>query len=139
MKQIKIDIEEIGKKAKGVLTRFQEVEFAYFFGSFLKNGFFSDIDMALHVSSDFSPYEQVKFSSIVGRKLEEAIKPRYEFDVKILNHAPLSFQYGVIKTGEIAFSRDEVKRIRYETKVLSRYLDYKETSDWLDRKFLARA
>jgi len=29
-------------------------------------------------------------------------------------------------------------RKRYEAEVLSRYLDYKETSDWLDRKFLAK-
>jgi hypothetical protein len=37
-----------------------------------------------------------------------------------------------------SFSRDEKKRIKYEAMVLSSYLDYKETSDWLDREFLAK-
>jgi hypothetical protein len=50
----------------------------------------------------------------------------------------MAFQYEIIKTGKVVFARDEAKRIRYEAQVLSSYLDYKETSDWLDREFLAK-
>ena len=70
--------------------------------------------------------------------MERVIKPRKRVDVKILTHAPIAFQYEVIKRGEVIFSRNDTMRKRYEAEVLSRYLDYKETSDWLDRKFLAK-
>lgn len=138
MKEVKGNMEEITRKIEKVLDGFQEIEFAYLFGSFLEREVCRDIDLAVYVSKDYSPYEKMKFSLKIGRELEKAIKPRCEFDVKILNYAPLSFQYEIIKTGKVLFSRDEVKRIRYEAHILSRYLDYKETSDWLDRGFLAK-
>jgi hypothetical protein len=138
MKKVKGGIEEITRKIEKVLDSFQEIEFAYLFGSFLEREVFSDVDIALYVSKNFSPYEKMKFSLNIGRGLERAIKPRYEFDVRILNHAPLAFQYEVIKTGKVVYSRDEAKRIRYEAHLLSTYLDYKGTSDWLDREFLAK-
>ena len=138
MKEVKNNVAEIGNKVREVLSKFQEIEFAYCFGSMLKNDTFNDIDVALHVSVDFSPYERVKFSLLVGRELEKAIKPRYEFDVRVLNQSPLYFQYEVIKTGKIIFSRDKVKRVRHETQILSDYLDYRETSNWLDKEFLVR-
>ena len=132
------DNEEFRKKIGEVLTRFQEIEFAYLFGSFLESDAFNDVDIALYLSKDLSPYKELKFSLKVGRAIEKEIEPRCEFDAKILNHAPIIFQYEIIKTGKVVFSRYETKRINYEAMVLSSYLDYKETSDWLDREFLAR-
>jgi len=137
------DKKEIVEKMEKVLGRFQEIEFAYYFGSFLKSDEYNDVDVALHVFKNFSPYKRIKFALNVERALEKAMKPGYrcKFDVKILNHAPVAFQYEVIKTGKIVFVKDEAKqakRIRYEAQMLSSYLDYKETSDWLDREFLAK-
>ena len=141
MKEVKDYIERIAGEIEGVLNRFQEIEFAYLFGSFIdiERAVFRDIDVAVYVSSvsPFSAYEKMKLSLKIGRELEKVIRPRCEFDVKILNYAPILFQYEVIKTGKVVFSRDEVDRIRYEAKVISSYLDYKETSDWLDSEFLA--
>lgn len=65
-------------------------------------------------------------------------KPLFEFDVKILNSAPVYFQYEVIRTGEIVCSRDEAERIEYEASVASEYLDYKPTLDFFDHELLAR-
>ena len=140
-KEVEDYIERIAGEIEGVLNRFQEIEFAYLFGSFIdiERDVFRDIDVAVYVSSvsPFSAYEKMKLSLKIGRELEKEIRPRCEFDVKILNYAPILFQYEVIKTGKVVFSRDEVDRIRYEAKVISSYLDYKETSDWLDSEFLA--
>ena len=52
------------------------------------------------------------------------------------NHADSSAC--IIKNGKLVFCRDEVKKIRYEAKVLSEYLDYKDTLEWFNRKLLAR-
>lgn len=134
---IKEENARITKRIEEVLAEFQEIEFAYLFGSFLKKDIFNDVDLAFYVSIDFNPYNEMKYSLKVGRLIEKKIEPRYEFDTKILNHAPILFQYEIIRTGKVIFSRNETKRIRYEAMVLSNYLDYKETSDWFDRKFLA--
>ena len=55
----------------------------------------------------------------VAGELERRIKPRFEFDVKILNSAPIEFQFEVIKKGRVIFSRDKARRIDYEFEVIS--------------------
>lgn len=46
---------------------------------------------------------------------------RNKIDLIILNEAPLLLAYNIIKTG-IILKSDEVERVKFETKVLSRYL-----------------
>jgi len=87
------------KDIEKVLKGFKEIGFAYCFGSFLEREEFNDIDIALYISKDISPYEGLKLSLKVGRELERVIKPRKRVDVKILTHAPIAFQYEVIKRG----------------------------------------
>jgi predicted nucleotidyltransferase len=81
----------------------------------------------------------MRFARRVEGELERGFCYRFEADVKILNTAPVSFQYEVIKSGQRVFSRDNERRVRYEAGVLSRYLDYKETLDWFDRVLLTGA
>lgn len=134
----KRDREGILHEVGGILSTFQEIKGGYVFGSFLE-GNFRDIDVALLLRETFSPYEAMKFAMRVGRELERKIKPRYEFDVRVLNSAPTHFQYEVIKKGKPVFTQNEKTRIRYEAELLSRYLDYRETLNWFNEKMLARA
>ena len=107
------------------------------FGSFLSINEFEDVDVGLLLKETPEPYQGMKFAMQVARELERAVKPRYEFDVKILNLLPIHFQYQVIK-GEAIFSRDEISRVRYEAELLSDYLDYRSTAEWLDQEFIVR-
>lgn len=129
--------EAIKKIAEG-LSKFREVETGYVFGSFLTGGF-TDIDIALLISKALPPYESMKFAMRVAGALEKALGYKFELDVKVLNSSPIYFQHDVIKNGEVVFCRDGVKRIRYEARVLSEYLDYKDVLEWFDEKLLARA
>ena len=112
------------------------VDYGYVFGSFITSDDFQDVDVAISISEKLSPYETFKYSMKIARELEQNIEPRLEFDVKILNAAPVSFQYEVISKGRSVFCRDEVKRIRYEKRIIGEYLDYAPTSQWLDKRFL---
>ena len=132
-----MEINNILQKIDGVLSKFKEIEIAYVFGSFLR-GEFRDIDIALVLSKSLAPYDTMKFALNIERELERELRHDFEFDVKILNSAPIYFQYEVIKNGKPVFCRDKVKKIRYEAKVLSEYLDYRDTLDWFNRKLLAR-
>ncbi|MDM7918790.1 MAG: nucleotidyltransferase domain-containing protein [Methanosarcina sp.] len=121
-----------------ILAGLKEVNAAYIFGSFLEKEDFNDIDVALLLSECLDPYKSLKFSLIVAGELERQIKPRFEFDVKILNNSPIELQFEVIKKGHVIFSRNESSRIDYESEVISAYLDLKYMYDLIDKEFLAR-
>ncbi len=134
-----MDKNAILRKTGEVISRFNEVDIAYIFGSFLKSDRFNDIDVALVLSKELNPYNRFKFAMKVAKELEREIKPRFEFDVKILNYSPIEFQHEVLKEGKIVFLRDENKRIEYESRLISTYLDLREMYDFLDKKFLVKA
>jgi hypothetical protein len=125
---------QIGK----IISEFDYVSAAYVFGSYAHNDDFNDIDVALRISNELNPYACFKFGMMVARELERRIKPRFEFDVKILNHSPIEFQYEVLKKGEAVFLRDRTENIEYESKTISNYLDFQTTAEYLNKKFLAR-
>lgn len=129
---------EIGIKIGEIISRFEDVDIAYLFGSFLEDDKFNDIDVAILLSKELNPYRRFKFAMEIARELEKEIKPRFEFDVKILNYSPVEFQHEVLKKGKVVFLRDETKRIEYESRLLSTYLDFKGMYEFLDKKFLAR-
>jgi hypothetical protein len=50
----------------------------------------------------------------VAGELERSIKHRVEFDVKILNHSPVYFQYEVVKKSVTVFVGRQDNRVEYE-------------------------
>jgi len=135
---INMERKEVLRKIREIISRFDDVEIAYIFGSFLKGDKFNDIDIAIFLSKELNPYRRFKFSMEMARELERGMKPRLGFDVKILNYSPVEFQHEVLKKGKVVFLRDETKRIEYESKLISTYLDFKGMYEFLDKKFLAR-
>ena len=129
--------EEVLRTIRTVLAGFDEIEVGYVFGSF-SQGDFGDVDVAILVAGEPTPYQAMRFRARVERELERGFCYRFEADVKILNTAPISLQHEVIKSGRLVFSRDRERRVRYEAGVLSLYLDYADTLDWFDRVLLTR-
>jgi len=127
-------INKIGK----IASKFDCVSAAYVFGSYVHNDNFNDIDVALLISKELNPYTSFKFEMMVARELERQIMPRFEFDVKIPNHAPIEFQYEVLKKGKAVFLRDRTENVEYESETISNYLDFQTTAEYLNKKFLAR-
>ena len=127
-------MDEIGK----IVFGFDDVRAAYVFGSFIHHDDFNDIDVALLIYREPDPYKRFKFEMRVARELERQIKPRFEFDVKILNYLPIEFQYEVLKEGKAVFLRDRRKNVEYESELISNYLDFQITAEYLNKKFLAR-
>ena len=118
-------LEELLDTLHHSLSSFKEVSFAYLFGSAARGGDFRDIDVAVYLMPyDTSSYERFKLAMRIGRMVEKALFIRREVDVRILNEAPLLFQYEVMRTGRLIFQRRQQRRIRYEERLLSRYLDY---------------
>lgn len=133
-----MDKKEIKRKIGEAISRFEDIDIAYIFGSFLESEKFNDIDVAIVLTRELNAYKRFKFAMGIASELEKEIKPRFEFDIKILNYSPVEFQHEVLKKGIVIFKRDENRRIEYEATLISTYLDLKYMYEFLDNKFLAR-
>jgi len=119
---------------KEVLKKHEEILVAYLYGSTVKGygGKRSDIDVGLLLKEDFRA-EAIYPARIAG-EIQELCNLDQEVDVRILNEGSLYFLYKVIKEGEIILSTDERERVRFETSVIDRYVDFKPFYEQYDEK-----
>jgi uncharacterized protein YutE (UPF0331/DUF86 family)/predicted nucleotidyltransferase len=91
-------------------------------------GHLSDVDIAIllheQIQKDRFLDYQLYFLSELARRLESDT-----IDVMILNQASLLLQLQVIKYGQILYSRDEKRRIAFETRAVMQYLDFKRMDE----------
>jgi predicted nucleotidyltransferase len=118
--------EEDKTKIKSVLSQLlaqrEEIRFACLHGSFLGPHGFRDVDIAVWLDPGRVPRETAKdyeftLSAWVERELSHPV------DVKVLNYAPLSFQYAATD-GEAVFLRDEEEWFAFREQTWREYLDY---------------
>lgn len=103
------------------LQEHPEILFAYLHGSFLTNEFINDIDLALYlrkIPDSLLEYElnmEVILSNVVvGAPV----------DVRLLNGAPLSFQYNVVKEGIPIIVHDDNERAEFQERTIKYYFDF---------------
>jgi len=121
---VKISANQKRKIQKMIVTMLQKenhILFAYLHGSFLQNEF-RDIDIGIYTEKNLSKKNKLSYELSFEEKLQHHIF--YPVDVRILNNAPLSFSFSVIKNGIVLFSNDEDKRIDFETRIFSKYHDF---------------
>lgn len=105
---------------------FSEVDFvkvAYLFGSTVRGeaNCLSDIDIAVLFVETLSKEEAFDFQLKFIGELTTLLKTN-NLDLVALNDSPLLLTYNVIRNG-IILKSDEPVRVRFETKIMSRYLD----------------
>jgi len=115
-----------GKRAivgqiKAYLKRRPDILFAYIHGSFFSGDRFKDIDIAVYLKPPFPSSLQVELDmeAELGKKVK-----RYPVEVRVLNQAPLSFRYNVIKHGEPIVVADDDLRCDFMEATLSHYFDF---------------
>lgn len=132
-----LDKERMVNEISRCLSGVEDLLLGYLYGSFLVRNDFNDIDIGLLVAGERTPYELFKYAMRIASDLERCITPRYEVDLRVLNTAPVEFQYEVVKTGRVVFARDENVRVAFEADVLAKYLDLKYLYDRMNRALLA--
>ncbi len=107
------------------------VDAAYLSGSLAGRAVFgqlSDVDIAIllpdQIERDRFLDYQLYFLAELARRMESDT-----IDVMILNQASLLLQLQVIKYGQILYSRDEKRRIAFETRAVMQYLDFKRMDE----------
>jgi predicted nucleotidyltransferase len=115
-----IQKENILENITSALNKHGEIVLAYVFGSFVQSDDFSDIDLGILVK------EKLVTPLNIELKLEIALEDivHYPVDVRILNHAPLSFCQNVIRHGRVVLERDANLRADFTGNILKQYFDF---------------
>ncbi len=113
--------DKLIRNIRNILLTREEILFAYLHGSFLEENTFNDIDIGIYLK--YLPSSIIKYELSLETELMNKIRG-YIFDVRILNNAPLSFRYNVIRSGEILLSHDEDKRTEFQEQTVINYLDF---------------
>ncbi len=116
-----IQKERLINQIKDLLRRYSEIQFAYVYGSFTENFPFHDVDIGIFLTG-IEKEESTSYSLSLGQTLSREIK--VPIDVRVLNFAPLSFVFQVIR-GILIYVRNEELRVRVVEETIRRYLDLK--------------
>ena len=124
---------DLTKMITKAVSQDERVLFAFLYGSFLDGAFFRDIDLGVFVkgvgSTDFWDYE-----CGLSQKIEKALCHPFPVEAKVINRAPISFCYHVIR-GRLLFVRDESVMVGFMIRVARTYLDMAP----LRRKYMLEA
>ncbi len=97
----------------------RNVAFAYLYGSFVESEAFHDIDVGVHLRT-ISAGRVTDTALDMAQRLSD--RTRMPVDVRILNVAPVSFLYHVLR-GQFVFCRDDAVLAEVMERTVSRYLD----------------
>ncbi len=98
---------------------------AYLFGSTVRGdtGRLSDVDIGVLLDEKLSKKDRFDLELKLISEIAILIK-KNKIDLVVLNEAPLLLAHNIIKDG-IVLKSDEVERVKFETKILSMYIDEK--------------
>lgn len=103
------------------LDKYQNVVFAYIYGSFVIDELFSDIDIGIYISNE-KIKNTLSLEFELGNMLENLAK--LPIDVRIINQAPTSFVYNVIKNGILIRDKNPDLRADFEGCIFKKYSDF---------------
>jgi hypothetical protein len=103
-----------------LLKQYEEILFAYIFGSFISAASFSDIDLGIFVGMDLKT--PLNFELELENRFEKIAK--FPIDVRVLNNAPISFTQNVFRTGIVVLDRHPNMRADFEGRILKEYFDF---------------
>ncbi len=98
---------------------------AYLFGSTVRGdtGRLSDVDIGVLLDEKLSKKDRFDLELKLMGEIAALIK-KNKIDLVVLNEAPLLLAYNIIKNG-IILKSSEIERVKFETKLLSMYMDEK--------------
>jgi len=121
MSELKQKLHEIAPMIFGETP----VLFAYLYGSYAKglSHRFSDLDVGVYVKDlDFGACLKLELS--LALRIDEDLGHVVQSEVRVVNHLPLVVLGRILGDGELIYSRDEMKRIDFETQIRKAYFDF---------------
>ncbi len=112
------------KEVKEFLQKQGPVELVYLFGSVAlqKAGKLSDVDIGIFLDESLDKKDRFQTKLRLISDLEDILKTD-RLDLVIMNDAPVSLNFEIIKANYPLFIRDENLKVDLEQYIMSRYLD----------------
>lgn len=119
------DPEQLERKLREFFSRIEGVKVAYLFGSTVRGeaNRLSDIDIAVLFDDGLLQKEAFDLELELISELTGLLKTD-NIDLVVLNNSPLLLKYNIIRDG-IILKSDEPLRVKFETRIMCRYLDEK--------------
>lgn len=117
------NLDQLEQELTEFFSKVDFVKVAYLFGSTVREeaNCLSDVDIAVLFDNNLSTEASFDFQLKLIGELTTLLKTN-NVDLVALNDSPLLLTYNAIRTG-IILKSDEPVRVRFETKIMSRYLD----------------
>ena len=125
---------KLKEEIKEVLKKHEEILVAYLYGSTVK-GYMkkeSDIDVGLLLKENFEA--EALYPARIAGEIKKKCGFNQSVDVRILNNRSYRFLHQVIKEGEVILSTAERERVKFETSITDRYIDFKPFYEQYDEK-----
>lgn len=141
IKQQKINLEYVKFKISNLNTIYEKysniVVCMYLFGSInsCRATPLSDIDIAILFDHTTNEEQMDYFENKIFQDLSVFFNTE-EIDLIVLNKAPLSIQYGVIKSKSKIYYKDFLKVADFENNIIIKYIDFKKYRDELNIAFI---
>ena len=113
--------EALIQKATRALTARPEVGFAYLYGSFLEARPCRDIDIGIFCLEQYAAANTLLLAAEIADAVEQEV--RMPVDIRIVNHAPDTFLFSVIRGRRLLHDRIPERREQLVEDVIRRYLD----------------
>jgi predicted nucleotidyltransferase len=121
--------EALISKAREALKTWKHIVFAYIFGSFVTEEQFNDIDIGVFLS-DSGTIPLLTQELKMERQISDILG--FTVDVRIINNAPLTFIYNILKSRIVLIDRDSSFRADFEGLICKKYFDFQ----YLRREYL---
>ena len=105
-----------------LLEERNEIIFSMLHGSFVREGKFKDIDIAVWVD-EHRVIRDAALDYELSTSVDISYNLPYPVDVKVINYAPLGFQYYAV-AGRLLTSSDDDFRVETVTAIWNRYFDF---------------
>lgn len=120
------------KKISQLLDEKEDIIFAYIYGSFVSSSSFQDIDIGVFIKEvSISP---LSLELEMERDIENCV--HIPTDVRIINNAPLSFIFNILKDGKVIIDHDSNLRADFEGIVYKKYFDFEHLRNEYLREIL---
>jgi len=119
------DLKEKVHKIAPTIFEGTPVVFAYLYGSYAKEQPhpFSDLDIGIFVEGlDTKACLNLELS--LALRFDEKLDNAVQSEVRVLNHLSLVVKGRILGDAEVIYSRNEDKRIDFETQVRRAYFDF---------------
>src|SRR3972149_3589228 len=116
-----MDKQNLINKISRIFCTKKDIVFAYIFGSFISKDEFKDIDIGVYI-------DNIETATILNYEMKLELESEdiigIPVDIRIINNAPISFVYNILKDKIVMIDNNIDLRSDFEGLVYKKYFDF---------------